>query len=71
MKSSPSKPTKLVTQEAQIKSLLGRTAVIVVQTECEDDRVQAITPSHKFTQVTGFNNNIYNNRHLEYALTTP
>jgi hypothetical protein len=61
------KPTKLISQETHIKSLLGRTAVITIQREAAEDEIVDIDDEEK---PIGFNNNIYNNCHVDYALTS-
>ena len=51
---------KLMTENAHIKTLFGRTAVMLVQRECNDGEVPQVKHEREAESV-GFNNNIYNN----------
>jgi hypothetical protein len=59
--------TKLVSQETQIKTLLGRTAVITIQREAAENEIVEMDHQEK---IVGFNNNIYSNCHDDYTLTS-
>ena len=63
-------PKRLVFEQAKIKSLLGRPAAIVIQTECEDEDSNEQQFDFRFVQASGFNNNVYNNCDPDYTCTS-